>query len=92
MNELYCNEPKQACPDLIAVKEPGMFVEVADTINVLMDISEKLMCFSREIGVDMPEEKRGGINPTSFHESIRLTHMLALGLNHDLDKLLAQFR
>ena len=92
MNELYYNEPTQACTNLNDVKGPGMFVEVAETINVLMDISEKLMCFSREIGVDMPEEKRGGINPTSFHESIRLTHMLALGLNHDLDKLMAQFK
>lgn len=92
MNELYCNESKNCCSSIGEVKEPGMFIEIADTIDTLMNVSEQLQCFKREIGASYDTEPRGGINPTSFHESIRLTQALARGIASDLKELIAQFR
>lgn len=86
------NGEKECCPTIGEVKEPGMFVEVADTIEVLMDISEQLHCFKREIGASYDPEPRGGINPTNFHESIRLVQALARGVASDLKEIMAQFR
>ena len=93
MNALF--NCKESCDGRVVpseIKEPGIFENVAQTLNTLVEIKNMLNVFRSDIGDGTHEEKFGPLEPHSFRESVELARMVSFDIQNDLKSLIARFR
>jgi len=74
------------------IREPGIFENVAQTLDTLVEIKNMLNVFRSDIGDGTHEEKFGPLEPHSFRESVEFARMVSFDIQNDLKSLIARFR